>query len=237
MEDKFPSYKVRIYDIVNGRFISSESNQYVITPLGEKIRNVNMLGNVTEKFDSKNSKYSSLTIDDGTGTIKVKVFGKSTRLLEGFKLGDIVIVIGTVSEYQDEIYIYAESVNALKPDERNYENLRRLEILERLSARKDIVDNLRLMKGKVDEEKLIEYAKKEGLDEESLGFILEKEVDYKPQILDILENLDDGKGVDMIKLFERSELSDELVEKTVDDLLSEGYIFEPVPGKFKVIKA
>jgi hypothetical protein len=92
------------------------------------------------------------------------------------------------------------------------------------------------MKSRVDEEKLAEYAKKNGIDQESVEFIMEKEVDYKPDILKIMEELDDGGGIEILKVFEKSDLEDNIIERTVDDLLSEGYIFEPQPGKFKVIK-
>jgi len=236
MKDKVPSKKIRVFDIVNGRFVSKGNNQYLITPLGEKVSRVNVLGSVTEKYDSPNGKYSSITVDDGTGAVRVKTFGKSTSDLDCTKIGDMVVVFGNVNEYQGETYIYLDSLNTVPEKDRNYENLKRMEVLEDLIKRKDIVDNIRLMKSKVPEEKLVKYAEKNGIDQESMEFIMEKEVDYKPDILKIMEELDEGKGIEILKVFEKSDLEDSIIERTVDDLLSEGYIFEPHPGKFKVIK-
>jgi hypothetical protein len=87
------------------------------------------------------------------------------------------------------------------------------------------------------EEELREYARRVGMDAEALAVVLEqKEDDYKPRVLEALERLDEGAGVDVMRLFETLQLPDAAVERAVDDLLEEGSIFEPTPGRFKAIK-
>lgn len=242
--------KVRICDITNGKYASgsreSREPSYVITPLGEKVSRLNVIATVTDKFASEDGNYSSITIDDGTDAIRAKAFGEDAEIFEPLKKGELVVVVGKVKEYQNEIYVNAEIARAVEP---NYEALRRLELLEQISERKKIVDNLRKIKSRMEEtaeteadkaaanSQLKEYAKKMGIEEEALEVILEsREPDYKPALLDIISSLDEGSGVEILKIFEISKLPESVIERAIDELLREGEIFEPSPGKFRVIK-
>lgn len=227
--------KMQISDITNGDYFAGRKEgmepSYVITPLGEKLSRVNIIATITDKFLSEDSNYSSITIDDGTDVIRAKAFREDVKIFKGLQRGELVVVIGKVKEYQNEVYINAEIARAVEP---NYEVLRRLEILNQINERKKLIDNLRKIKTHMTDENLKEYAKKMGIEEASLEVIFEKkEPDYKPKILEIIASLDDGSGVDIVKLFELSKLPDNVIERTVDELLAQGYLFEPTPGKFR----
>lgn len=227
--------KVRISDITNGKYFpgSREHMQpsFVITPLGEKVSRVNIIATVTDQFTSDDGNYASITMDDSTDAIRAKAFRADVKILEGLQKGGLVLVIGKVKEYQNEIYINAEVARVVEP---NYETLRMLELLERLDERKKLIDGLRKVKSHLAEEDLKEYAKKMGIEEEALEVIFEKkEPDYKPKILEVIASLDDGSGVEIMKIFEISKLPDNVLERAVDELLAEGYLYEPTPGKLK----
>jgi RPA family protein len=233
--------RVRAVDITKGLFFPSSREAmeagYVITPLGERVSRANLLGTVVDKFVSDNASYAAVTLDDGTDAIRAKVFGADVKLFENVKPGNAAIVIGKVKEYQGETYVAAESVRALQPAEANEESLRKLEILDRLNDRKAAVDNLRHAAARMSEDELREYARRMGMDADALAVVLEqKEEDYKPRVLEALERLDEGEGVDVMRLFETLQLPDAVVERAVDELLEEGSIFEPSPGRFKAIK-
>jgi RPA family protein len=229
------SKKAQISHITAGKYFSKDAEHpYVISPLGEKLLRVNVIATVTDKFVSEKGNYSSITIDDGTDAIRVKVFGKNVKMFEGLEKGNLVVVIGSMAEYQNEVYLNAETVRQVSP---NYKVLRSLELLDYLSEREKLVDRLRKLKNRLGENDLKEYGKKIGIEEEAFGFILEsKGPDHRPKVLKIISGLDKGKGADIGKIFETSGLPDNVVESVMDELLSDGEIFEPMPGKFRVIK-
>ena len=104
-----------------------------------------------------------------------------------------------------------------------------------------MLDELKVMHDEATLEELKEIAtKKFSLDEEQLNVILQnlgtkKQVDYKPVLLEIITKLDAGKGVEMHKLFEQSELPENVIESTINDLMTEGMVFEPLPGVLKKV--
>ncbi len=237
MKERSPSKKVRIKDIVEGKFFHGSredlKESFLISPLGQKISRVNLVGSVIDKFSTEN--YSFLLLDDGSGSIRVKGFGEKVELLKNFEKGDLVQVIGKVKEFDGEIYVSCEIIRKVEP---NFEIMRRLEVLKDIITQKRIVDDIKSI-CKLPEGEIINYAKeKYGLEEESVKYILEvlnrdREIDYKPIILKLIEELDEGNGVEVARIFELSNLPESEVEKTLDSLLNSGEIFEPTPGVLK----
>jgi len=238
---RIPSAKVRITDIINGKFFSGSREEmlpsYVITPFGKKVAKVSVVATVVEVFSGEEGKYRFISVDDGTGLIRIKAFGEDTKLLEGIKAGDLVLIIGKVKEYNGETYISCEIAKKVEP---NYENLRKIEILNDLIEQKKVVDEIKKIVGKMSDEELKEYVmEKFYMDEESLkvvkGQIESKETDYKPVLLDMISKLDDGKGVEIKKLLEESKLPEHTLEEAMNELLANGELFEPKPGILKKI--
>jgi len=82
---------------VNGKYVKDEgmNPSYVISPLGMKLSRVRILSFITDKFVSPDKKFGSITLDDGTETIRAKVF-RAVSMIEGLDKGDMVDVIGKV---------------------------------------------------------------------------------------------------------------------------------------------
>lgn len=238
---RLPAKKVRLVDLLHGKFFYGSKEEmkpsYIITPLGEKISRVNIIASVIEKFLSEDENYSSITIDDGTEAMRVKAFGEDTRTLDGIELGNLVTVIGRVKEYNGEIYLQAEIVR--KVEDPNFEVLRKLEILNNLMEQKKIAEEIKSIADSMSEEELVDYVKeKYALDKESLEVILESkkvEVDYKPKVLEVIQSLDEGDGVEISKLFEFLNLPEHIIESTIDELLTEGFLYEPTVGKIRKV--
>jgi len=240
---RMPAIKIRTADVVNGKYFYPKPEEkkagYVITPFGKRIFRINVVATVIDKFVNEDESYCSLTLDDGTENIKMKAFKRDAKSLMRFELGDLILAVGKLREYNREVYIAAEAVRKL--NDANYESMRRLELLNELLASKLMVDELRIIHDEASIEELKEIAvKKFSLDEEQLNVVLEnlnikKEIDYKPKVLEIINNLDSGKGVEMHKLFEQAELPESAVESAINDLLAEGMIFEPLPGVLKKV--
>jgi hypothetical protein len=233
--------KTRIFDLVNGRFVKGSKEDftpsYLITPFGEKISRVNIIATVIDVFLNEDMSYGAITLDDGTGDIRAKAFKEKAQLISEIKKGDLVLVIGKVKEFNEEIYVNLEIVRKI-PDA-NQETLRKLQLLKKIHFQKLRAEDLINFSQNSSEEELLIYAKeKYGLDAEATRFILQSkklEVDYKPKVIEIIKMLDEGEGVDISKIFESLSLPENVIEKTIDELINLGYLFEPSPGKLKVI--
>ncbi|MFH0711142.1 MAG: OB-fold nucleic acid binding domain-containing protein, partial [Candidatus Aenigmatarchaeota archaeon] len=209
-----PAKKIRIFDIVNGRFFPGSKEEmkagYTITPLGEKVSRVNLIGTVINSFVNDDQTYATLTLDDGTETLQIRGFKEDVEKLIKHDLGNLVLVIGKVREYNGEVYVGVETIR--KIEDSNVETMRKLEILNELIERKKVVDEIKEMYGKMSREELVNSVQEKfGFDEETLDVVIqnlnvEREVDYKPQILEIISSLDEGEGVEVRKLFQITNL-------------------------------
>jgi len=235
--------RVRISDVVNSKFIRKEGMEpsYVLTELGQKISRAHLLGTIVDKFMSEDGNYSSITIDDDSDSIRVKAFREDSNIFDNFEIGDLVIVIGKVREYADENYIIPEIIK--KVADPNYEILHRLEVLKQFAKQKKVLEEIKKEKNKFsDVEELKKYAeKKYGVDTEAVESVVEtltaeeesEEKDYKPLVLETLDKLDKGEGVEFKKLLDESKLPENTFEEVINELLSDGICFEPKPGILK----
>ncbi len=126
------AYKFRVGDILIGKPImntgtgSQGQERFAFLELGDKkIVRVNVIGNVVDKYESMGeTKYISFTIDDGSGQIRVKIFGDDTGKYMGFVQGQTVVVIGVLRYWNNEIYISPEIIKETSP---KYLLIRKLE--------------------------------------------------------------------------------------------------------------
>jgi RPA family protein len=235
---RVPAKKVRIYDVLNGKYFPGSKEEmkasYVITPFGDKVSRVNIIATVIEKFESEDGNYSSIRIDDGTEALRVKFFKEDTAIIKNVDVGDLATIIGKVKEYNGEVYINGEIVR--KVDDVNTENLQKLEVLDELIEKKKVVDQIKNLLDEMSEEELKKTVKnKFGIDEEPLQVIRDnlkvvKEIDYKPKILEVIKSLDRGEGVEIGKILQLSDLPENVIENAINELLSNGSLFEPKPG-------
>ena len=196
-----------------GSFVKKEGFEpnFVKTPLGEEVSRARILGTVVSKFVTEDGNYASVTIDDGSDTIRLKVF-KTTKPLDSLEVGDVVDVIGKVREYEGEIYIIPEVVR--KIEDPNFELLRRAEL---------VVKERQLKAGGREEKK-----------SETSGNPAEEDKNIlKNEILKIIES--SPEGITHSELIEKAKAKETEIEEIVDTLLNEGICYEPSPGRIKKI--
>ena len=234
----------RISDIVNGTFVRKEGMEpsYVLTNLGEKISRTKIFGTIVDKFMSEDGNYSSVTVDDDTDAIRVKAFKEDADFFEKFNVGNNVLLIGKVREYNGENYIIPEIMRKVGND---YEGYQKLKVLKGLLEKKKINEVVQKQKDKfADFEELKKFMiKKYGFDEESIGGVLEnlgqkqekKERDYKPLLLETIEKMDKGSGVKTKKLLEEVKIEESVFQEAINEFLSEGICYEPKPGVIKKV--
>lgn len=235
---------VRISDIVNGTFVRKEGMDpsYVLTKSGEKISRAKITGTLIAKFMSDDGNYSSVTIDGDNDGIRAKAFSEDADFFDKFELGDNVLLIGKVREYNGENYIIPEIMKKVGND---YESYHRLKILKKLVKKKKINDIVKKQKDKfADFEELKKYLiKKHKFDEKDVEGVLEnlgekekkKEKDHKPMLLELIEKLDEGEGVEFKKLLKDSKIEESVFQETVGELLTDGICYEPKPAVIKKV--
>lgn len=128
------AYKLRIGDILVGKPITN-GDRFSFLELGDrKIIRVNIIGNIIDRYDSTGDKnYSFLTLDDGSGQIKIKAFGDSIESVKDINQGQTVVLIGLLRYFNNEIYVSPEIA---KPVQTEYLLVRKLELEKNKSSEK-----------------------------------------------------------------------------------------------------
>ena len=206
----------RIVDLVSGEFVKKEGMEpsYVVTPGKVSICRAMVAGTVVGKFDSEDGNFSSVTLDDATGTIRAKLW-REVDLLRDVKVGNLVSLVGKVREYEGEIYIVPEIVREITPDE---EALARLGVLKRMKGR---TSGGGAPAGNAAQKPAQKAPAEAGA------------VDARKKVLDVIGNNPDG--IKYGDLIQQAGLAEETVEDVINELLGEGVCYEPMPGKIKRI--
>lgn len=130
MTDQFKrhiAYKLRIGDILLGKPIF-DNDKFINLELGDKkIVRINVIGNIVDKYEADgDKKYIFFTLDDGSGQIKLKIFGEEgLKKFKGVMQGQTVAVIGTIRSWNNETYIQPEII---KEQDSRYLLVRKLEL-------------------------------------------------------------------------------------------------------------
>jgi len=189
------AYKLRIGDLLRGNQIFEESeslnkNLRFIEVGDKQIRRVNLIANVVDKFESEGeSRFASITLDDGSGQIRARLFGEDILKFRDIIQGDTLLIIGLLRFFNQEIYILPEVIKKQDP---KYLLVRKLEIdkefpkplsPEQKKEIKEFRDEIIIM--------VKEAESKEGIDKEE---IITKLKDTNPEIInqEIQKLLEEG---------------------------------------------
>ena len=176
------AYKVKINDIINGEYVKEEGwkPNYVKTNFGN-ISRVNVLAVVVGKNDD-----GSFTIDDGSGKINARSFD---IIADGFKIGDVVLVIGKPRLWNSQKYIIYEIVK--KIEDKTWIKVRKLEL------------------------NTIKKEEIKGITEKVEEKVVENPYD---KILDLIKELDKGDGADYQEVYVKSNLKkgDEILKALLE---------------------
>jgi RPA family protein len=125
------AYKLRIADLLRGTQIFEEmegmNKRLKFVELGErKIVRVNIIANVVDKYESEGERrFASITLDDGSGQIRARVFADDMDKFKDISQGDTLVIIGLLRSYNQELYILPELIKKQDP---KYLLIRKLEI-------------------------------------------------------------------------------------------------------------
>lgn len=207
------AYKFWIGDLV-GKKPVIEDNMRNFLIRDKKVLRVNLIALVVNVYTSPN--YSSLQLDDGSGNIRLKVWNEDVPMLENFAIGDLVLVVGKLNNFNDETYIRPEVVKKL--NDLAWAKLRKLELTKQF--------------GQVEKSEILQKDINI-VQEETVQEAVPPSNENRGKVVLALESFPDG--VEMEDLFKKIELDEKQVELVIDDLLKEGEIFQPRPGVFKLV--
>jgi len=110
------AFKFRIGDLLIGKSIMDGERFSFLELGGKKIMRVNVIGNIVDKYESEGEKkYCFLTLDDGSGQIKLKSFGDDVEKFKNISQGQTVLVIGVLRNFNNETYISPEIIREQDP--------------------------------------------------------------------------------------------------------------------------
>ena len=110
------AYKLRIGDILKSKQEIREDRLEFLEVNGNKVVRVNVVANVVKKYESEGErKFLSLTLDDASGQIKVRVFGEDVAKYKEITQGSTINVIGLLRVFNSELYILSETMRNIDP--------------------------------------------------------------------------------------------------------------------------
>jgi RPA family protein len=237
------AYKRSIKDIINSTYQKKSEEPGFIISKGFNVSRVNIIGFIVSFEDINNQK--TYVLDDGSGKISLRIFNE---ISDSYNIGDCVLVIGWIREFNQEKYIAPEII-------KKYGDLKWLEVRKKeLNLIKDEeIDLYKSDKKDKKSELFKEYQTVPKLQNKTLNdsIIKEEELDIKEEdiisdyneidslsksdiIISMIREMDKGEGVFIDDILQKSDCED--TEKIILNLQKEGDIFEIRPGKVKVLE-
>jgi RPA family protein len=239
MPERMTAKKVKIADIAAGEWVQQDGMEpsYVVAKTGERVSRARILATIVSKFLSEDGNFGSVTIDDGSDTMRAKCFKDMTPLQKA-ESGQLVDLIGKVREYNGEIYVMPEVVKQVADP--NMLLLRKLELAKRSreleksgvheeAAKKDAISE------KNEAGKASPSASQDKPSEAGGSPAVAKPAgdDLRKTLLDVIGASKDG--IEYAALIEKSGQPEDKVDAVVNELLAEGICYEPTPGKIRKI--
>ena len=203
------AYKFWIKDLYSGIPKVDEITQLKAFEVRRKnVVRVNILGNIIETSVQDN--YGSMTIDDGSAQVRLKVWNDDVELIKNKQIGDFVLVVGRLSDFNNERYVRPEIVRNMTFD---WALLRRLELNKEY--------------GVPSKEDKVVLKKEEVVPDEVEPTLKAREI-----ILNTIEKNEEASDDDLINA---CGMPKDKVMFALYELLKEGEVFSPKKGYYSLV--
>jgi RPA family protein len=214
--NRLVAHKLWLNDLTENNFVVTsgefESNYVLLN--NKQISRINVIANIVNKFQNEDKSYIAITIDDGSAQIRLKTWREDTKILSTVQVGDIVLVIGKVKKYNDEIYILPEIVKKVLPNE---EILRKLELIK--------------LYGLPKQDKEIEIKKEPEIIYEEINFASNN---LRNELLSLIEKNEEKMGITLEDIKTELHSTLEEINQILGGLIKEGQVYE-VKGKYRLL--
>lgn len=224
---------------------------------GKDIYRVNLIANVIDKFESNQKPYINVSLDDGTGDLRVKAFADDVHLLQNLQLGDTVLVVGILRYYNDEIYIMPEIVKTVEPKwlvarklelEKEYGNMYN-EAVTNYDSTGEMNENVGVQGSSLnvvgspkyssikpeETDKTVSFTEEEKIDLSSGNGNNKVDKSMRDKLLDMIRNAENEGGMDIDNIIMALKEPVDQINKEITVLLEEGSIYEPKPGRLRIL--
>jgi RPA family protein len=206
------AYKVWISHLINNNGTVDDTGLAYIPVGDKKVVRANIVGSVIGK--ELREGFGSLVLDDGSENVNARVWGEDTSLLNDIEIGDLVLVIARLGEFNGNVYLRPEVVKKIDMD---WALLRRLELVKEYGKPEP-------REIKVEEDKVEE--KEERIEEPIPSIAIREKV---------LKLVEEREEVAMETVIEKVGEDERKIKAAVDELLKEGEMFMPRPGYLRVV--
>ena len=199
----------------------------------QRIARVNIIATVVDSFTNEDGSYLSLTLDDGTSTIRAKAFNEDAKPLGDINKGERILMVGRVREYQGEIYLAPEITK--KVNDPNIELIRKAELLKYMGIpeKGKISPNIQVVQTKLQQLNTPQPTSSQPTQTEEVPKEISQH-DFRQKIISSLAKYDDS-GVEISTIAKDLGMDDQVAETIFKDLLLEGEVYENKPGHYKAI--
>ncbi len=216
MMKRYVAIKARIPDIINSEMKEDEIGKYL--QLGDiKARRVHIVGVVSNSYFNSETQlaffkvtpFRHTTLQENTDEISVRFFRGAIKRAQGVEDGALVRIIGKIKEFQRERYILGETITDIT-------------VLDAELFRADLISIF----GKPVEKKITESNN--------------EDVERISQYIKDNSRANGIKYTALVSAFcengNKEKISEDTLDKILNDLLTAGIIFEPKIGRFKEVK-
>ncbi len=137
MRERMTAVRAAVIDIVNGTY-GEDNGPHVVSPYGVELRRVALVGLIVDQYSGQG--FASITIDDGTETIRAKAWGGEATSLEKVETNILALIVGKIREYEGELYVVPEIVREL--DDPNYMTVHKMERYVAMLTRSGVTPEL-----------------------------------------------------------------------------------------------
>jgi len=202
------AFKYKIGDLTRGNPIMDGERFSKLDLNGREIVRVNIVANVIDKFisETEDRKFGTLTLDDASGQIRIKLFGDDIKQFENLTQGQTLLIIGTLRYFNNELYINPEIIKQAEP---KYLLIRKLEVEKEQASQPQTpqlqTDKLKQLKDQIiDKIKSAETEGNDGIDTEQM-------------------------------IMQLKDFPADAINKEIQNLLEQGVAYEPKPGKIRFL--
>lgn len=222
MQQRQTAHKLWISHILSSPYTKTteEFAPHYITFKDMQISRVNIIANVIETFTNPEATLASVTLDDGSGNIRMRAFKDNVPMLRDIEMGDLVLVIGKVREYNNELYIVPEIVKKIANPA--WSKLRRLELLKEHGQPTPVQQQT---PPRIQEETSMPMIQ--------VSTIAAPVSERAQEILSYIEKSEEG--ISPSDLMSSLNISQQEVERIILELLKTSDIYQNKPGHYKVL--
>jgi RecG-like helicase len=208
------AYKVWIGGVMNGNMTFNGEKFVSVEVSGKQMSRVNFIANVVDTYTNDEKKFNSVTLDDGSGQIRVKGFSDSFFLLQGITVGDTICTIGWLRHFNNELYLVPDIVRHV---EGKWALVRRLELIKMFGEPKT-------------SENQPEHEPELEVKNEKLGSS-QQAISPRNAIIALIKKHE--QGIDVEQLIMETNYPVDQVSSIINSLIESGEIYEPMPGKVR----